>query len=117
MINTVVCGALGLLCGIALLKTAEHNTIIPVCSAYAKSQGMTYADYTLSGLRRATNVECELVRANGGKAHVHLNELVSWLTSQWVSLAMSLEFTVPVFIILFAIGRVFLYRRAFRLAA
>ena len=117
LVNTALCCALGLACGMGLAMSAERSTIVPACSAYAKTNGMTYTKYELGGVRRATSVDCLLKRADGRGAHVHLNELVSWLTVQWVSLAMSLEFTVPVFIILFAIGRVFLYRRAFRLAA
>jgi hypothetical protein len=114
VINTVACGVLGLACASGLWTLTERSMIVPACTAYASTHGMTYTDFKMVGVRHASTVVCILSRADGGTQDVHLNELVPFLTDTWVGFAMTLEITVPAFAILMAIARVSWYRRSVR---
>jgi len=114
VINTVMWGVLSLPCAFGVWLLAERSTIIPACTAYASSHGMTYTDFKLVGVKHASTVVCLLSQRNGKIQDGHLNELVSYLTDVWVRFAMSLEITVPGFAILLALIRVGLYRRRAR---
>lgn len=110
LVASAICLVLALACGIGLLLLVERTTIAPPCRAYAAAHGMTYSEFTLVGVRTTSNVVCVLKRANGSSGDVHLSELVSTFTDLWAGILVSLEFTVPVLAILFALARVALYR-------
>lgn len=78
---------------------------------------MTYTDFKLVGVKRASTVVCMLTQANGNSQEVHLSELVPYLTDVLVGFAMSLEITVPGFAVLVALGRVGWYKRTVRAGA
>jgi hypothetical protein len=110
-INTGVCCVLALACAVGLLLLVERSVVVPACSAYASKHEMTYKDFKLTGLRTTSNVVCVLAKANGKMQDIHLRELVSYVTDFLVGIAMSLEFTVPLLAIFFAIMRLVWYRR------
>jgi hypothetical protein len=109
VINTVMCCVLALPCAFGMWFLAERSTIVPACTAYAASRGMSYTDFKLVGVKQASTVVCILTQTDGRKQDVHLSELVPYLTDLWVGFAMSLEFTVPGFAILLALARVGLH--------
>ena len=109
--NTVLCCVLALPCAFGLWLLTERSTIVPACTAYARTHGMTYTDFKLVGVKHASTVVCVLTQTNGGNQDVYLSDLVSFVTDLWVGFAMSLEFTIPAFAILLALARVAWYRR------
>jgi hypothetical protein len=110
VINTVACCVLSLPCAFALWLVAERGTIVPACTAYASSHGMTYTDFKLVGVKHASTVVCLLSQGDGKIQDVYLSETVSYLADLWAGFAMTLEITVPGFAILLALLRVGLYR-------
>ncbi len=117
VVNTVMCLLLGVLAAFAAWSLAERLVIVPACTDYAGAHGLTYADFKLVGVEHASTVVCLLTRPDGLTRDVYLNELVSSIANLGVELAMSLEFTVPGFAVLFALARVWLHVRGARAAS
>lgn len=111
VINTALCGVLAVVTGIGLLLLAQRSVIVPACAAYADTHSVTYADFKIVGLKRANNVVCLLTTADGKTRDVRLSELVPTVTDMLASFAVSLEFTIPLFALLFAVLRVVWYKR------
>ena len=111
VINTAAVGVVAVVCALALLFFAQRTVIVPACSAYAAAHAMTYSDFHLVGRKTANNVVCVMTKANGHTDDVRLSELVSAITDVLTSFAVSLEFTIPLFAILFAILRVVWFKR------
>lgn len=105
LINTVICGALGLACGVGLAELAERRVVVPECTAYGERHGMRYTDYRVytSGLHGSG--VCSFKTGRGGVEDVSLEEATSWFTDFYLGIAFKLELTVPLFIVLFAVLR------------
>lgn len=113
VINTAICGVLGLLCAAGLFFLA-HRTVVTGCTAYGQSHGLTYVDYTVYSSSRRNAGACQF-RANGTRTNdVTFSEAMSWFTDLWLGIAFALEFTIPTFIVLIAVGRSLPYYRAAR---
>lgn len=105
LINTVLCGILGLVCAIGLAEFAEHKVVVPKCTAYGENLGMTYSSYTIyTGGRHGTG-QCSFKTKRGGTEDVSIEEATSLFTDLWLGIAFQLDLTIPVFILLFAIMR------------
>jgi hypothetical protein len=109
VINTVACGVLGLLSGFALWTFAERTAVLPACTAYARENGLAYVDFRGDTHKYDSGIVCLFTRADGSPKDVSLRDVVPYLTDQWVGVAMALQFTVPVFTVLFALARVGIY--------
>lgn len=105
LLNSILCGVLGLLCAVSLLLITERTIVAPACTAYASAHDMTYSDFKLVGLKQYDTVVCLLLRDDGKAQDVYLKTLVSYLTNLLVGFALNLEVTVPGFIILLALAR------------
>lgn len=105
VMNTLICGILGVLCAFVLWQFAVRTAVNPACSAYGESHGMTYVDYKVYSSQRRASSACIFKTHRGGMQDVSLHEAASYFTDLWVGLAFSLEITVPAFILLFAIAR------------
>lgn len=103
VVNTLVCGVVGVLCAFALLRFAERAVVVPACTAYAKSHGLTYVDYKVYSSKRRASSACILRTSKGGTEDVSLPDAASTFTDLWVGVAFSLEFTTPALILLFAV--------------
>jgi hypothetical protein len=114
VVNTVLCCVLSLPCAFGLWLLAERSTIVPACTAYAGAHGMTYTDFKVVGVERASTVVCMFTDAKGKSHDVHLSELVPYLAGVLVGFAMSLEITVPGCAVLLALARVGWYKRTVR---
>jgi hypothetical protein len=79
---------------------------------------MSYTDFKLVGVKQTDgDVVCMLTQADGRGQEVHLSELVAYPTYVLVNFAMSLEITVPGFVVLLALARVGWYKRTVRVSA
>lgn len=105
VINTVLCCALAVPCAWGGWSAAERSVIVPACTAYASAQGASYSDFKLVGVKHASTIVCLLKQPDGRPRDVYLKELVSTFTELWVGLAMTLEITVPAFVILLGLAR------------
>ena len=114
VVNAVMCCVVSLPCAFGLWFFAERSTIVPACAAYASQHGMTYSDFKLVGVKHASTVVCLLEGAGGKRQEQRLEELVPFFTNVAVELAMTLEITVPAFVILLALLRVGVYRAGAR---
>lgn len=103
VVNTIVCGVVGLFCAFAFLKFAERTAVVPACRAYATSHGLTYVDYTVYSSKRRASSACVFRTPKGGTEDVSLPDAASTFTDLWVGVAYSLEFTAPALILLFAV--------------
>lgn len=104
-LNTIACGVLGFAAAFALWTFAARVAVVPACTAYGRSHGMTYVDYEVySGTRRASSA-CILESSSGAKHSVSLPNAASLLTDFWVGIAFSPELSVPAFVVLFALAR------------
>ena len=72
---------------------------------------MRYAVFKLVGVRHASTVVCLLNEPGGRSRDVYLKELVSTFTDLSVGPAMTLELTVPAFIILLGLALSWLHLR------
>jgi hypothetical protein len=117
IVNTGLVLFFAIALGMGLFLLADRTTIQPACAGYAEAHGMTYKDFTLVGLKRASTVVCRMTRDNGSTKSVYLGELVPAYKDYLVSFAMSVEFTMPGFAVLLAMTRLWWYRRGIRLAA
>jgi hypothetical protein len=105
VINTIVCGILGLAAAFGLWTFAVRVAVIPACTAYARSRGLTYVDYKVYDRKQRASSACIFKSSNGATQDVLLPEAASYLTDLWVGLAFSFQISVPGFILLFAIAR------------
>ena len=105
MIATIACGVLGLAAAAALWAFAVRAAVRPACEAYGRSHGMTYVDYKVYRRQQRASSACILASPSGATHDVALPEAASYLTDLWVSVAFSLQISVPAFILLFAIAR------------
>jgi hypothetical protein len=114
LINTVLCGILGLACAIGLAEFAERLVVVPECTAYGQSQGMTYSHYTIYTSSRHGSGVCSFRTKSGGVEDVSFEEATSLFTDLWLGVAFKLELTVPTFILLLALMRSIPYFRSAR---
>jgi hypothetical protein len=101
--SALICCVLALPCAFAVWTLAERSTIVPACTAYANRNGMTYSDFKLVGVKHASSVVCLLEGVGGKKGEQYLKELVPYARNLAVELAMTIEITVPAFVILLAV--------------
>jgi hypothetical protein len=111
VVNTALCCALAVPSAWGVWSAAERSAIVPTCTAHAAAQGLSYADFKLVGVRHASTVVCLFTQANGRTRDVYLRDLVSTFTDLWVGLAMTLELTVPAFVILWGLARSWVHLR------
>lgn len=105
VLNSFVCGVLGLLCALAMVWFVDRGVVVPACKSYGSSHAMTYVDYKIYSSRRHESAAC-IFKASGVEAHdISFREATSYQTDLWVGIVFSLELTVPAFILLFALGR------------
>jgi hypothetical protein len=104
-INTIVCGVLGIAAASAFWMFAVRAAVTPACTAYGRSHGMTYVDYKVYSKMQRASSACILASPSGAMHDVALPEAASYLTDLWVSLAFSLQISIPGFILLFAVAR------------
>lgn len=104
MLNTMVCGALGLAAAFALWTFAARVAVIPACNAYGRVHGMSYVDYKVYTTTRRASSAC-ILRAPAGATHnVSLPDAASYFTDLWVGIAFSPELSMPAFTLLFAVA-------------
>ena len=111
LINTVICSILGLACAIGLLEFAERTVVVPKCTAYGLSRGMTYTDNTIYTSMRHGAGKCSFKTKGGGVENASFEEATSLITDLWLGFAFQLELTIPAFILLLALLRSIPYFR------
>lgn len=111
IVALVVCGTLALLAAVAFMKFAERVGVVPTCVAYGKANGLHYRSFREYEGSLGAGATCEFTEANGGRTSVQLRD-ISFLEDLWVGLALTLELTVPVLTLLFALLRTWLFRSA-----
>jgi hypothetical protein len=112
LVNAVICSILGLACAIGLLKFAERTVVVPKCTAYGQSRGMTYSGNALYTSMRYGAGKCIFKTKNGGVEDVSFEDATSLFTGLWLGLAFQLDLTIPTFILLLALLRSIPYFRA-----
>lgn len=95
--HTLAVCLLALLCTAAAYQAAEHITIVPACTAYARDHGLAFERFDPSDYRHETDVECIFRRADGTEHVMLLRELTPFLTDLWVSFATDVEIMLPAF--------------------
>jgi len=94
------------------MEFAERVGVVPACRGYARAQGLQYVSmHSNNGTTtKKTGAICKFKDEAGSSQDVRLID-ISLLTDLWVSLAVSLEITVPGFLILFAVMRTWLLKK------
>jgi hypothetical protein len=94
------------------MNAAERFGVEPACRRYAQAHGWDYLSmqsHSDATIKRSA-ATCTF-RSAAGREEVHLFD-ISVLTNLWVSFAVSLQITVPGFLILFAVIRTWLLKRS-----
>jgi hypothetical protein len=104
VINTLICGILGVVCAFAFWQFAVRTAVMPACMTYGKSHELTYVDYKVYSSQRHASSACIFKTQRGGTQDVALPEAASYLTDLWVGVAFNILLTIPSFILLFAIA-------------
>lgn len=110
-IATAYLGVLAVVFGLGLMEFAERVGVVPACRDYAKAHGSQYVSmYSSSGGTTKRSAAICTFKSDTGHEDVRLID-ISVLTDLWVSFAVSLEITIPGFLILFAVIRTWLLKR------
>ena len=104
-VNTIACSILGIAAAFAFWTFAVRVAVAPACTAYGRDHAMTYVDYKVNSWTRRSSSSCILKSSSGATRSVSLPVAASYFTDLWVGVAFSPEFSVPAFILLFAIAR------------
>lgn len=111
-IATAYLGALAVICGLGLMDFAERFGVVPACRDYARAQGWQYLSmhsYSNSTSNRSGAI-CTFKSDAGHVEDIRLLD-ISILTNFWVSFSVSLQVTIPAFLVLFAVIRTWLLKR------
>src|SRR5262249_51970223 len=110
-IATAYLGGLAIVFGLGLMEFAERYGVVPACRDYAKAHGLQYVSMhsNTDTTTKKSGATC-IFKGATGREDVRLID-ISVLTDSWVSFAVSLEITIPGFLILFAVIRTWLLKR------
>jgi magnesium-transporting ATPase (P-type) len=110
IVNVLICGVLGLVCAFLLFVYAERHVVMPACTAYGQSHGLSYLDFKVNLSNQYSTTRCLFKQADASELDVSFTDVAPFFTNLWVSLALALEFSVPLFIVLFGLARVGLHK-------
>jgi hypothetical protein len=105
LVNTAICGVLGFLIAFGLAEFVERSVVVPGCTAYGQSHGMTYLDYKIYTNSKHESGACIFRTAGGHVEDVSFREAISFFADLWLGIAFKLELTVPSFILLLGLAR------------
>ena len=105
LVNTAICGVLGLLLASGLAVLVDHTVVVPGCTAYGQSHGMMYLDYKVYTSAKQESGACIFRTAGEHIQDVSFREAISFFTDLWLGIAYNLQLTVPSFILLLGLAR------------
>lgn len=99
----VVC-VLAFVVGLVLAHAVERRVVAPACAAHASAHGLAYRGVTVHGPRHdEPGAHCLFGRSGGGdEASASLQKVMPFLPSLAIDFLLDIEFTVPLFVVLFA---------------
>ena len=105
LVNTAICGVLGFLIAFGLAEFVERTVVVPGCTGYGQSHGMTYLDYKIYTNSKHESGACIFRTAGGHVEDVSFREAISFFADLWLGIVFKLELTVPSFILLLGLAR------------
>lgn len=99
----VVC-VLAFVVGLVLAHAVERRVVVPTCAAHASAHGLVYRGVTVHGPRQhEPGAHCLFGRSAGvDETSASLHKVMPFFTSLAIDFLLDIEFTVPLFAVLFA---------------
>ncbi len=99
----VVC-VLAFVVGLVLAHAVERRVVAPACAAHAAAHGLVYRGVTVYGPRSdESGARCLFGRSGGDdESSVRLQKVMPFLPTLAIDFLLDIEFTVPLFAVLFA---------------
>jgi hypothetical protein len=98
----VVC-VLAFVVGLLLEQAMERGIVAPVCAAHAASHGLVYRGVTVHGPRHAEpGAHCLFGRGGDDETSASLLKVLPFFTTLAIDFLLDVEFTVPLFAVIFA---------------
>jgi hypothetical protein len=98
----VVC-MLAFVVGLVVAQAMERGVVVPVCAAHASAHGLVYRGVTVHGPRNnEPGAHCLFGRGGDDETSLSLLKVLPFFTTLAIDFLLDIEFTVPLFAVLFA---------------